>query len=144
MQISTYLYVSLNAVLAWKTLSHFCVKRWRPTDFSVFLLSSFRCNCHTHTKSYAEQLECTVITRTEFINRKTGLKKEVSHPRFLWAEAQGGGVLNFFPFLLWEFKARSWPLQRPLSHLLKIKPLIPALKIQIWEPSCLHTMECMS
>lgn len=58
-----------------KTLSHFYVKRWRPTDFSVFLLTSFRCNCHTHTKSYAEQLECTVITRTEFINRKTGLKK---------------------------------------------------------------------
>lgn len=94
MQISTYLYVSLNAVLAWQ-VSHFYVRRWRPTDFSVFLLTSFRCNCHTHQKSYAEQLACTVITRTEFVNRKTGLKKEVSHPRFLWGCNQGGGVLNF-------------------------------------------------
>lgn len=58
-----------------KTLGHFYVRRWRPTDFSVFLLTSFRCDCHTHQKSYAEQLESPVITRTEFINSKTGLKK---------------------------------------------------------------------
>lgn len=59
-----------------KTLSHFYVKRWRPTDFSVFLLTSFRCNCHTHTKNHTQNsLNVTVITRTEFINRKTGLKK---------------------------------------------------------------------
>lgn len=50
MQTPTYLSVVLDAVLAWQTLSHFYVKRWRPTDFSVFLLTSFRCNCHTHGK----------------------------------------------------------------------------------------------
>lgn len=74
MQISTYLYVSLSAMLAWQDTRPFLCEAME-TDFSVFLLTSFRCNCHTHTRSYAEQLGCTVITRTEFINRKTGLKK---------------------------------------------------------------------
>lgn len=81
-----------------------------------------------------------VITRTEFINSKTGTEKT----KFLiqgFSEAATKEVLGWFfflsPLLLWEFKAQSWPLQRPLSHLLKIKPLRPALRIRTWEPELL-------
>lgn len=52
-------------------------------------------------------------------------------------------IFFFPPLLLWEFKAQCWPLQRPLSHLLKIKPLIPALKTQYENLCCLHTMQCL-
>lgn len=142
MQISTYLYVSLSAMLAWQDTQPFLCEAME-TDFSVFLLTSFRCNCHTQKNHTQNSLDVLWSRELNLSTGKQDWKKEVSHPRFLWGCNQGGGVLNFFPFLLWEFKARSWPLQRPLSHLLKIKPLIPALKIHIWEPSCLHSTECI-
>lgn len=141
MQISTYLYVSLSAMLAWQDTQPFLCEAME-TDFSVFLLTSFRCNCHTHTK---------IIRRTAWMycdheNWIYQQENRIEKRKFLiqgFSEAATKEVVCwvffFFPFLLWEFKARSWPLQRPLSHLLKIKPLIPALKIQIQEPSCLHT-----
>lgn len=98
-----------------KTLGHFYGRRWRPTDFSVFLLTSFRCDCHTPQKSYAEQLECTLITRAEFINSKTGLKKEVSDPRILGGCNRGGGVLNFF-FLPCSFESSKLNADRCKGH----------------------------
>lgn len=142
MQISTYLYVSLSAMLAWQTLSHFYVKRWRPISPSSCSQVLDAIVTHEKIIRWTAWMHCDHENWIYQQENRIG-KKEVSHPRFLWGCNQGGGVLNFLPFLLWEFKARSWPLQRPLSHLLKIKPLIPALKIQIWEPSCLHTMACI-
>lgn len=142
MQISTYLYVSLSAMLAWQDTQPFYVKRWRPISPSS--CSQVLDAIVTHKK---------IIRRTAWMHcdhenwiyqqeNRIEKRKFLIHG-FLRGCNQEGGVLNFAPFLLWEFKARSWPLQRPLSHLLKIKPPTSALKIQIWEPRCLHTMACI-
>lgn len=101
----------------------------------------------THTKkSYAEQLECAVITGTEFINRKTGLKREVSHPRFLWGCNQGGDVLNFFFFSPCSSESSKLGADHCKGHChicWKSNHWYQHCKHKFENPGCLHRTECI-
>lgn len=81
------------------TFSHFYVKRWRPTDFSVFLLTSFRCNCHTHTNHTQNSLN---VLWSRELNLSTG--KQNWKKKFL---IQGFSVAATKEVVCWIFSPSS-------------------------------------